>query len=103
MRYRNPATGKESMLTFGDYPAVPLARARAERARVDQLLAQGEDPVAQRLKEAQAQKAEVDRHMERWVSRADLQHPQERRLPLFRHARGGRNPRQGRLGCCEAH
>lgn len=33
MRYRSPQSGKESMLTFGDYPAVPLARARAERAR----------------------------------------------------------------------
>lgn len=64
MRYRNPATGKESMLTFGDYPAVPLARARAERARVDQLLAQGEDPVAQRLEDAQAQKAEADRQFQ---------------------------------------
>ncbi|MGE8588324.1 MAG: tyrosine-type recombinase/integrase, partial [Alcaligenes sp.] len=64
MRYRNPATGKESMLTFGDYPAVPLARARAERARVDQLLAQGEDPVAQRQEDAQAQKAAADRQFQ---------------------------------------
>lgn len=64
MRYRNPATGKESMLTFGDYPAVPLVRARAERARVDHLLAQGEDPVAQRQEEAQAQQAEADRQFQ---------------------------------------
>lgn len=61
MRYRNPTSGKESMLAFGDCPAVPLARARAERVRLDQLLAQGDAPIAQRQEEAQAQKAEAER------------------------------------------
>lgn len=64
VRYRSPVTGKESMLTIGDYPAVPLARARAERARIDQLLAQGDDPVVQRQEEAQAQKAEAERQFQ---------------------------------------
>lgn len=64
VRYRSPITGKESMLTIGNYPAVPLARARAERARIDQLLAQGDDPVAQRQEEAQARKAEAERQFQ---------------------------------------
>lgn len=64
LRYRSPVTGKESMLTIGDYPAVPLARARAERARVDQLLAQGGDPVMQRMEEARAEKAENERQFQ---------------------------------------
>lgn len=64
MRYRSPQTGKESMLTFGDYPAVPLARARAERARVDELLAQGLDPVAHRLEAVLAEQADAERHFQ---------------------------------------
>lgn len=64
MRYRSPQTGKESMLTFGDYPAVPLARARAERARIDGLLAQGQDPVAHRLEAVQAERADAERQFQ---------------------------------------
>jgi integrase len=48
-------------MTFGDYPAVPLAVARQQRASVEKLLAEGRDPVAQRIEQEQAQAEETAR------------------------------------------
>ncbi|VEH23543.1 Arm DNA-binding domain-containing protein [Bordetella hinzii] len=44
MRYVRPSTGKESTLTFGNYPAVSLAAAREKRAEAERKIAAGQDP-----------------------------------------------------------
>lgn len=46
LKYR--VSGKEKRLGLGIYPAVPLAKARQERERARELLAQGVDPSAAR-------------------------------------------------------
>lgn len=51
MRYRR-GNGKPSSVSFGHYPEVSLAAARAERNRVLRLLAEGKDPID--VKRAQA-------------------------------------------------
>lgn len=48
MKYRRPGTKKETSLTFGEYPAMPLAKAREERAAAQALLDAGLDPAVQR-------------------------------------------------------
>lgn len=47
MKYRQ-ANKKENLLSFGDYPAVSLVDARAEREKAKQLLADGKDPAIER-------------------------------------------------------
>lgn len=47
MKFRG-VTGKENLLTFGEYPAVTLADARARREEVRALLAAGVDPAMKR-------------------------------------------------------
>lgn len=44
MRYVRPSTGKESTLTFGNYPAISLAAAREKRAEAESRIAAGQDP-----------------------------------------------------------
>lgn len=46
IRYKQPGSGKETMLTIGDYPAVGLAEARERRAEVLALLAPAKRPAA---------------------------------------------------------
>lgn len=46
--YVQPYTGKRTSLSFGSYPEVSLAQARAERTKLRELLAQQIDPKAQR-------------------------------------------------------
>lgn len=43
-RYNHPQTGKRTKHTIGNYPAVSIAQARAERDKLQALLAQGIDP-----------------------------------------------------------
>lgn len=43
-RYNHPQTGKRTKHTIGNYPAVSIAQARAERDKLQTLLAQGIDP-----------------------------------------------------------
>ena len=50
------ATGKESILSFGAYPGVPLVDARAERAKAKQQQAGGIDPAQSKRIEKQQQK-----------------------------------------------
>lgn len=58
--------GKRKLLAFGSYPKVSLAKAREERNRAQELLAQGIDPVQhskdikQQYAEVQMQKAKAD-------------------------------------------
>lgn len=53
MKYRRPSDKKEDRLTFGVWPTVTLAQARAKRDEAKKLLVQGIDPKAEQ-KEAQA-------------------------------------------------
>ena len=50
------ANGKESILSFGAYPGVPLADARSERAKTKQQQAAGIDPAQSKRIEKQQQK-----------------------------------------------
>ena len=43
-RYRKPATGKDTLLSLGKYPAVSLADARKARNKAEALLQAGIDP-----------------------------------------------------------
>lgn len=54
MKYRRPASGKESRLALGVYPTVTLARARERREDARRLLSQGIDPGQQRKADAAA-------------------------------------------------
>lgn len=56
-KYRRPSTGKENRLSFGTYPEIGLADARARRDDARRLLANGIDPGEQR-KAAKAAKTE---------------------------------------------
>ena len=47
-KYRRPITRKENRLSFGTYPDVRLADARAQRDAARKLLASGVDPGEQR-------------------------------------------------------
>ena len=55
MKYRRP-NGKEDVLVFGDYPAVPLKLARKERDKAHELLARGIDPKEHAREEADKRK-----------------------------------------------
>ncbi|EBU6939406.1 tyrosine-type recombinase/integrase [Salmonella enterica subsp. enterica serovar Manchester] len=55
-RYSKPLTGKRSMISFGEYPAIGLARARELRSEAQALLAQGIDPVDKRAEDARLTK-----------------------------------------------
>jgi hypothetical protein len=48
--------GKENQLSFGSYPDVSLAAARAERDKVRALLADGQDPVAVKREQKQQER-----------------------------------------------
>lgn len=52
--------GKQKLLSFGAYPAVGLADARARREEAKKLIASGVDPSAQAKKEKAARKAETE-------------------------------------------
>lgn len=47
-KYRRPGNRKENTLSFGEYPEVPLPRAREQRAAAQALLDAGIDPAVQR-------------------------------------------------------
>ncbi|EHU4525583.1 tyrosine-type recombinase/integrase [Salmonella enterica] len=53
-RYRKPVSGKRTMLSLGEFPAVGLAQARKLKNEAKALLSQGIDPVEQRKAEANA-------------------------------------------------
>ena len=53
-RFRYRFAGRENMLTFGPYPIVSLADARAKRDEARRLLVAGTDPSAKRKQEKQA-------------------------------------------------
>lgn len=50
-RYKYRFEGKEKLMSFGQYPDVPLVRARELHASARRLLADGVDPMAQRAAE----------------------------------------------------
>jgi integrase len=61
MKYRRPGTKKETSLTFGAYPDMPLAEAREERTKAQAHLDAGLDPAVQRdLARAAAATAAAD-------------------------------------------
>jgi len=61
MKYRRPGTKKETSVTFGEYPEIPLAKAREQRAAAQALLDTGLDPAVQReLARATAARAAAD-------------------------------------------
>ncbi|WP_198317966.1 tyrosine-type recombinase/integrase [Achromobacter denitrificans] len=61
MKYRRPGTKKETSVTFGEYPDMPLAKAREERAAAQAHLDAGLDPAVQReLARAAAATAAAD-------------------------------------------
>jgi hypothetical protein len=47
-RFRYRFAGRENMLAFGSFPAVPLATARSKRDEARRLLADGKDPAVKR-------------------------------------------------------
>lgn len=53
-RYRKPVSGKRTMLSLGEFPAVSLAQARKLKNDAKALLSQGVDPVEQRKTDANA-------------------------------------------------
>ena len=62
-RFKYRFGGKEKLLSFGTYPEVPLALARARRTEARQLVAAGTDPRAVRKQVKQAtQPAPVRQH-----------------------------------------
>ncbi|RZN55834.1 tyrosine-type recombinase/integrase [Avibacterium paragallinarum] len=58
IRYDNPATGKRTKLTLGNYPELSLAQARTKREEIRTLLVQGIDPkfYLEQVKAEQVQK-----------------------------------------------
>lgn len=56
-RWKYRHDGKEKLMSFGAYPAVPLALARERFSEARQLLATGADPMQQRKAERTAQRA----------------------------------------------
>ncbi|SMC27644.1 Integrase [Andreprevotia lacus DSM 23236] len=48
MKYKQPGSGKESLLSFGPYPEISLGDARRQREGIRSQLAQGIDPAEQR-------------------------------------------------------
>ncbi|MBV6486209.1 MAG: Prophage integrase IntS [Pseudorhodoplanes sp.] len=59
-RFRYRFAGRENMLTFGPYPIVSLADARAKRDEARRLLVDGTDPSAKRKQEKQAATVAAD-------------------------------------------
>ncbi|VGM96511.1 Prophage CP4-57 integrase [uncultured Avibacterium sp.] len=57
IRYDNPATGKRTKLTLGNYPELSLAQARTKRKEIRALLVQGIDPKFH-LAQAKAEQAQ---------------------------------------------
>ncbi|WP_419605085.1 tyrosine-type recombinase/integrase [Thiolapillus sp.] len=55
-RYRKPATGKDTMLSLGKYPAVSLATARKKRLEAEELLQTGIDPADHKRMEKERRK-----------------------------------------------
>ncbi len=53
LRYTNPITKNKTTLSFGSYPSVSLANARAQRKEARELLAQSIDPTKHREEEEQ--------------------------------------------------
>jgi integrase len=53
-RFRAPQTGKESLLSFGEYPLVSLFAARKQAMEARELLAEGKNPAALRKAERAA-------------------------------------------------
>jgi integrase len=72
-RFKYRFDGKEKSLSFGTYPEVPLALARARHAEARQLLAAGTDPSAARQQAKQARKQAAVNTLET-VSRDWLAH-----------------------------
>src|SRR6185295_2267370 len=58
-RFKYRYEGKEKLLSFGTYPEVPLALARARRAEARQLVAAGTDPSVARQEAKQAKKRDA--------------------------------------------
>ena len=52
LRYINPITKKNNTLSFGGYPSLSLANARAQRTKARELIANGIDPKKHRDEEA---------------------------------------------------
>ena len=72
-RFKYRYEGKEKLLSFGIYPEVPLALARARRAEARRLVAAGTDPSAARQEAKQAKQRDALSTVEA-VSRAWLAH-----------------------------
>ena len=72
-RFKYRYDGKEKLLSFGTYPEVPLALARARRSEARQLVAAGTDPSTARKEAKQAKQRDALSTVEA-VSRAWLAH-----------------------------
>lgn len=59
-RWKYRFDGKEKLMTFGQYPDVPLVRARELHIAARQLLASGIDPMAQRKEEKTAERVQAE-------------------------------------------
>lgn len=66
LRYR--IGGREKMLSFGVYPDVSLKRARERRSDARELIADGRDPVVQRLSEKAAQEHTFEIIAREWLA-----------------------------------
>ena len=72
-RFKYRYEGKEKLISFGTYPQVPLALARARRAEARELVAAGTDPSAKRRQAKEARQLAAQSTLE-VVSRAWLAH-----------------------------
>jgi hypothetical protein len=61
-RWRYRFEGKEKMMALGEYPLVPLSRARDLHFAARKTLAAGVDPMAKRKAEAEANRGEPKRN-----------------------------------------
>jgi len=59
-RFKYRFFGKEKLMSFGTYPEITLADARNLRAKARKLIAEGIDPMAERVERREQQKAVLD-------------------------------------------
>lgn len=60
MKFNKPEDGKESIITFGNYPALSIKQAREEREKAKSLLAKGINPRIEREKEKLKNRQVID-------------------------------------------
>lgn len=71
-RFRQPTTGKDTMLSFGSYPEVPLADARDKALTARRLLIDGKHPTAVKQAERAQQANTFEAMAEEWLGKQTL-------------------------------